>query len=164
MPSSFSITLSYFVPLRPLASKLLAVGLIAGLSAVNYCGIKPGAAVQNASTWLKLAGLAVIIGSEFGRTPMIQNSGLERIGRGRDHNSDGFTMLLAGGGVQRGITYGGTDEFGFKAIDKPVHVHDLHATILHLLGLDHTKLTYRYSGRDFRLTDVYGNVVTGLLA
>jgi uncharacterized protein (DUF1501 family) len=106
----------------------------------------------------------VIIGSEFGRTPMIQNSGLERIGRGRDHNSDGFTMLLAGGGVKRGITYGGTDEFGFKAIDKPVHVHDLHATILHLLGLDHTKLTYRYSGRDFRLTDVYGNVVTGLLA
>ena len=106
----------------------------------------------------------VIIGSEFGRTPMIQNSGLERIGRGRDHNSDGFTMLLAGGGVQRGITYGGTDEFGFKAIDKPIHVHDLHATILHLLGLDHTKLTYRYSGRDFRLTDVYGNVVTGLLA
>jgi len=73
-------------------------------------------------------------------------------------------MLLTGGGVQRGITYGGTDEFGFKAIDKPIHVHDLHATILHLLGLDHTKLTYRYSGRDFRLTDVYGNVVTGLLA
>jgi hypothetical protein len=106
----------------------------------------------------------LIIGSEFGRTPMIQNSGLERIGRGRDHNSDGFTMLLAGGGVKRGFVYGATDEFGFKAVEKPMHVHDLHATILHLLGLDHTKLTYRYSGRDFRLTDVYGNVVTGILA
>jgi hypothetical protein len=105
----------------------------------------------------------VIIGSEFGRTPMIQNSGLERIGRGRDHNSDGFTMLLAGGGIKRGLVYGATDEFGFKAVEKPVHVHDLHATILHLLGLDHTKLTYRYSGRDFRLTDVYGNVVTDIL-
>jgi hypothetical protein len=105
----------------------------------------------------------VIIGSEFGRTPMIQNSALERIGRGRDHNSDGFTMLLAGGGIRRGITFGATDEFGFKAVEHPMHVHDLHATILHLLGLDHTRLTYRYSGRDFRLTDVYGNVVKGFL-
>ena len=73
-------------------------------------------------------------------------------------------MLLAGGGVKGGITYGATDDFGFKAIDNPVHPHDLHATILHLLGMDHTKLTYRYSGRDFRLTDVAGEVVKGILA
>ena len=76
---------------------------------------------------------------------------------GRDHNPFGFSMWLAGGGVKGGITYGATDDFGFKAVDKPVHVHDLHATILHLMGIDHTKLTYQYSGRDFRLTDVSGN-------
>ena len=73
---------------------------------------------------------------------------------GRDHNPFGFTMWLAGGGVKGGTVYGATDDFGFKAVEKPVHVHDLHATILHLMGIDHTKLTYRYSGRDFRLTDV----------
>jgi hypothetical protein len=73
-------------------------------------------------------------------------------------------MLLAGGGVKRGIVYGATDDFGFKAVENPVHVHDLHATILHLLGLDHTKLTYRHSGRDFRLTDVAGNVVNDIIA
>lgn len=106
----------------------------------------------------------VVIGSEFGRTPMIQNSGLEKIGRGRDHNIHGFTTLLAGGGVKGGQAYGATDDFGLKAIEKPVHVHDLHATILHLLGLDHKRLTYRYSGRDFRLTDVAGNVITDILA
>ena len=75
---------------------------------------------------------------------------------GRDHNPHGFTMWLAGGGIKGGITYGATDDFGWKAVDKPVHVHDLHATILYLMGIDHTKLTYRYSGRDFRLTDVSG--------
>ena len=83
---------------------------------------------------------------------------------GRDHNPFGFTMWLAGGGVKGGTIYGATDDFGFKAIDKPVHVHDLHATILHLLGVDHTKLTYRYSGRDFRLTDVAGNVLHDIIA
>ncbi|MCZ2147697.1 MAG: DUF1501 domain-containing protein [Bryobacterales bacterium] len=106
----------------------------------------------------------IIIGSEFGRTPMIQNSGLEKLGRGRDHNVPGFTVLMAGGGVKGGITYGATDDFGFKAVDKPVHVHDLHATALHLLGFDHTRLTYRHAGRDFRLTDVHGNVVREILA
>jgi len=106
----------------------------------------------------------LIIGTEFGRTPMIQNSGLETIGKGRDHNVPGFTTLLAGGGIKRGITYGATDEFGFKAVENRVHPHDLHATILHPLGLDHTKLTYRHSGRDYRLTDVAGNVITDILA
>ena len=83
---------------------------------------------------------------------------------GRDHNHYGFSMWLAGGGVKGGQVYGATDEFGFGAVEKPVHVHDLHATILHLLGFDHEKLTYRYAGRDFRLTDVYGNVVKELIA
>jgi hypothetical protein len=95
---------------------------------------------------------------------MIQNSGLEKIGHGRDHNVHGFTTLLAGGGVKGGIGYGATDEFGFKSVEDRVHVHDLHATVLHLLGIDHTRLTYRYSGRDFRLTDVHGNVLKGILA
>jgi Protein of unknown function (DUF1501) len=106
----------------------------------------------------------LIVGSEFGRTPMIQNSGLEKVGNGRDHNVHGYTTLLAGGGVKGGITYGATDDFGFKAVEKPVHVHDLHATILHLMGFDHTRLTYRYSGRDFRLTDVQGNVIRDILS
>lgn len=106
----------------------------------------------------------LIVGSEFGRTPMIQNSGLERVCNGRDHNVPGYTTLLAGGGVRGGIAYGATDDFGFKAVEKPVHVHDLHATILHLMGFDHTKLTYRYSGRDFRLTDVQGNVIHDILS
>ena len=83
---------------------------------------------------------------------------------GRDHNPYGFTTLLAGGGVRGGMTYGATDEFGFKAVENVVHVHDLHATILHQLGFDHEKLTYRYAGRDFRLTDVYGRVVKEILA
>ena len=83
---------------------------------------------------------------------------------GRDHNPFGFSIWLAGGGVKGGMAYGATDEFGFKAVENPVHVHDLHATILHLLGIDHEKLTYRYSGRDFRLTDVHGHVVHGILS
>jgi len=87
-----------------------------------------------------------------------------RVNQGRDHNVRGFTTLLAGGGFKGGITYGATDEFGLTAVEKPVHPHDLHATVLHLLGLDHTRLTYRYSGRDFRLTDVNGRVVKELLA
>jgi arylsulfatase A-like enzyme len=84
--------------------------------------------------------------------------------KGRDHNHYGFTTWMAGGGVKGGHVHGATDEFGFKAVEKPVHVHDLHATILHLLGLNHEKLTYRYSGRDFRLTDVFGNVVHDIIA
>jgi hypothetical protein len=117
---------------------------------------------------LKARGLfeetVIIIGSEFGRTPMIQNSGLEKLGCGRDHNVPGFTYLLAGGGFRGGMTYGATDDFGFKAVEKKVHVHDLHATILHQLGFDHTRLTYRHAGRDFRLTDVHGAVVKDLVA
>lgn len=100
----------------------------------------------------------VLWGGEFGRTPTSQGND------GRDHNHHGFTVWLAGGGVKGGMTYGATDEFGFKAVEKPVHVHDLHATMLHLMGLNHEKLTYRYSGRDFRLTDVHGNVVREIIA
>jgi len=99
----------------------------------------------------------VVWGGEFGRTPTGQ-------GGGRDHHPYGFTMWLAGGGVRGGMTYGATDDFGFFAVEDKVHVHDLHATMLHLIGLDHEALTYRYSGRDFRLTDVYGRVVREILA
>jgi hypothetical protein len=83
---------------------------------------------------------------------------------GRDHNHWGFTVVLAGGGVKGGMTYGATDEFGYRAVENRVHIHDLHATILHLLGLDHERLTYRYAGRDFRLTDVEGHVLREILA
>jgi hypothetical protein len=106
----------------------------------------------------------IIVGSEFGRTPMVQSAGQLRVNQGRDHNVHGFTTLLAGGGVKGGITYGATDDFGLRAVEKRVHPHDLHATVLHLLGLDHTRLTYRYSGRDFRLTDVAGQVLRDILA
>ncbi len=106
----------------------------------------------------------VIIGGEFGRTPVVEVSGLVKVQNGRDHNNHGFSMVLAGGGVKGGLAYGATDDFGFKVVDKPVHVHDLQATVLHLLGLDHTRLTYRYSGRDFRLTDVEGAVVDGIIS
>ncbi len=99
----------------------------------------------------------LIWGGEFGRTPMAQG------GSGRDHHIKGFSMWLAGGGIKGGITHGGTDEFGYNAVDNPVHVHDLHATILRLLGIDHEKLTYFYQGRQFRLTDVSGTVVTDIL-
>ena len=98
-------------------------------------------------------------GSEFGRTPYAQDKGT-----GRDHNSDGFTVWLAGGGFKQGFSYGETDEFGHHAVEGKVHMHDLHATILHQLGIDHEKLTYRYDGRDFRLTDVHGKIVHQLLS
>lgn len=99
----------------------------------------------------------VLWGGEFGRTPTSQGDD------GRDHNHHGFTVWLAGGGVKGGTIYGATDEFGFKAVENPVHVHDLHATMLHLMGLNHEQLTYRYSGRDFRLTDVHGRVVKEII-
>jgi Protein of unknown function (DUF1501) len=109
----------------------------------------------------------VIWGGEFGRTPTVElptpGSNAGRI-NGRDHNHYGFTMWLAGGGVKGGQVYGATDELGFRAVDNRMHVHDLHATILHLLGFDHERLTYRYAGRDFRLTDVHGQVVRQLIA
>jgi hypothetical protein len=101
----------------------------------------------------------VVWGGEFGRTPMVQGGN-----DGRDHHPNCFTMWLAGGGVKPGITLGESDDLGFNAIKDRVHVHDLHATILHLLGFDHTRLTYRFQGRNFRLTDVHGNVVRQLLA
>lgn len=107
----------------------------------------------------------VICGSEFGRTPVREvGGGGGQVKKGRDHNPFGFTMWLSGGAVKGGTIYGATDEFGFKAVEKPVHVHDIHATVLYLMGIDHTKLTYRYSGRDFRLTDVSGNVLHDLIA
>ncbi len=109
----------------------------------------------------------IVAGSEFGRTPVVEmGSGFNggQTHNGRDHNPHGFTMWIAGGGFKRGFTYGKTDDFGWKAIENPVHVHDIHATILYQLGIDHTKLTYRYSGRDYRLTDVSGNVIHELLA
>jgi hypothetical protein len=114
-----------------------------------------------------LESTLVIWGGEFGRTPTVelptpgQNEGKVN---GRDHNHYGFSMWMAGGGVKGGQAYGATDEFGFQAVENKVHVHDLHATILHLLGFDHEKLTYRYAGRDFRLTDVHGRVVKELIA
>lgn len=120
---------------------------------------------------LKQSGLLedtlVVWGGEFGRTPTVElpkagaNAGTNS---GRDHNHYGFTTWLAGGGVKGGYVHGSTDEFGFQAVENKVHVHDLHATILHLLGFDHTQLTYRYAGRDFRLTDVHGNVVHDIIA
>ncbi len=109
----------------------------------------------------------IVCGSEFGRTPVVEvGSGFMggQVHNGRDHNPHGFTVWLAGGGVKGGMVYGQTDDFGWKVVDKGVHVHDLHATILYLLGIDHTKLTYRYSGRDFRLTDVAGNVIHDIVA
>lgn len=120
---------------------------------------------------LKMRGLLdetlVLWGGEFGRTPTVEmpkkGSNAGKV-NGRDHNHYGFTVWMAGGGVKGGYTHGSTDPFGFQAEDSPVHVHDLQATILHLLGFDHEKLTYRYSGRDFRLTDVHGKVVQDLLA
>jgi hypothetical protein len=113
-------------------------------------------------TDLKRRGLlnetAVVWGGEFGRTPVSES------GDGRDHNPYGFTMFMAGGGFKGGVSYGQTDEFGFRAVENRVSIHDLHATLLHVMGIDHEKLTYRYAGRDFRLTDVYGQVMHDLLA
>lgn len=124
-----------------------------------------------AATDLPLAGLIhdlkqrgmldetlIVWSGEFGRTPVVQGRD------GRDHNPQGFTAFLAGGGVKSGLAFGETDELGFRAVRDRVHMHDLHATILHLLGIDHQRLTYRYAGRDFRLTDVYGRVVDRILA
>ena len=128
----------------------------------KMCGLtdKPIAALL---TDLKRTGLLdetlVVWGGEFGRTPVRQQGG-----RGRDHNATGFTMWMAGGGVKGGTIVGATDEIGLKAISDRAHVNDIHATILHLMGLDHTRLTFLHGGRDERLTDVAGRVLTGLLA
>ncbi len=106
----------------------------------------------------------VIWGGEFGRTPSVEITGDGKSKLGRDHNHYGFTVWLAGGGIKGGTVYGATDEFGFRAEQNPTTPHDLHATILHLLGFDHTRLTYRYAGRDFRLTDVHGHVIREIVA
>ncbi len=106
----------------------------------------------------------IVWGGEFGRTPTVELGGDGKAKLGRDHNHYGFSVWLAGGGVRGGIAHGATDDFGFKAVEHPTSVHDLHATILHLLGLDHERLTYRYAGRDFRLTDVHGHVIQNILA
>jgi hypothetical protein len=106
----------------------------------------------------------VIVSGEFGRTPTVQMNDDGTSGKGRDHNPYGFSVLLAGGGIKPGMVYGATDDFGYKAVENPIDVHDLHATVLHQLGLDHQKLTYRHAGRDFRLTDVHGRVIHDILA
>jgi uncharacterized protein (DUF1501 family) len=100
----------------------------------------------------------VIWGGEFGRTPHSQGDD------GRDHNNKGFTMWMAGGGVKGGMNYGMTDDYGYEAVMNKMHIHDWHATVLALMGLDHERLTYRYAGRDFRLTDVYGTVAREIMA
>ena len=108
----------------------------------------------------------VVCGGEFGRTPAVElpQPGTGNNKLGRDHNHWGFSVWLAGGGIRGGMAYGATDDFGFRAVENPVHIHDLHATMLHVLGFDHRRLTYRYAGRDFRLTDVHGNVVHDIIA
>jgi len=135
-------------------------GLVGGLK--SECG-KTDKASAALVMDLKQRGLLkdtlVVWGGEFGRTPMVQGGD-----DGRDHHPNAFTMWLAGGGVKSGFSLGETDDFGFNATKDKVHVHDLNATILHLLGLDHLKLTYRFQGRDFRLTDVHGEVVKSIIA
>lgn len=116
-----------------------------------------GALIRDLKRRGMLEDTLVLWGGEFGRTPMGQ-------GNGRDHHIKGFSMFLAGGGIQGGTSYGNTDDFGYHAVDRPVHVNDLHATILHLLGIDHTQLTVRAQGRKFRLTDVGGHVMNDWIA
>jgi hypothetical protein len=139
-------------------------GIASGLPAMLKVSDKP---IAGLLTDLKTRGLLedtlVVWAGEFGRTPFSQdNSGGGDVGR--DHNDKGFAIWMAGGGVRRGYVHGATDEYGFRAVDGKVHIHDLHATILHLLGIDHERLTYKHVGRNFRLTDVYGHVVKDLLA
>ncbi len=135
----------------------------------HHKGLKSGIVGESAKVDRPIAGLLadlarrglledtlVVWGAEFGRTPMAEN------GDGRNHHPQAFTMWLAGGGTRGGLTYGATDEFGYRPIENPVHMHDLHASLLYGLGIDHKRLTYRHAGRDFRLTDVHGNVVTAL--
>ena len=126
------------------------------------CAARRSARSPASSHDLKARGLLedtlVLWGGEFGRTPTAEGT------NGREHHPFGFTMWMAGGGVKRGHVHGATDEFGWHAVQDKVHVHDLHATILHMMGFDHKRLTYRYGGRDYRLTDVHGHVVREILA
>jgi hypothetical protein len=110
-----------------------------------------------------LDDVLVVWGGEFGRTPMNEERDGSKF-KGRDHHPHAYSMWMAGGGVRGGMSYGATDELGYNIVENPVHVHDVNATILHLLGMDHTRLTYKHLGRDFRLTDVHGNVLSDLIA
>jgi hypothetical protein len=132
----------------------------------NCAATDPGSAglVADLKRLGMLDSTLVIWGGEFGRTPMVETNAALGRSLGRDHHPHAYTMWLAGGGVKRGITYGATDELGYNITENAVHVHDLQATILHLLGMDHERLTYRYAGRDFRLTDIHGKLVKGILA
>ena len=133
----------------------------------GQCDQAIGALLQDLKDRGLLEETLVLWGGEFGRTPTVElpkpGSNAGKV-NGRDHNHHGFTVWMAGGGVKPGYIHGATDPFGFQAVENPVHVHDLHATMLHLLGFDHEELTYRYAGRDFRLTDVHGKVITPLIA
>lgn len=122
------------------------------------------ALVEDLKQRCMLRDTIVVLGTEFGRTPAVENGSNTKLHFGRDHNSLGYSIAVAGGGFKGGITYGATDDFGYRAAENPVHPHDLNATLLHLLGLDHTRLTWSYSGRDFRLTDVHGDVIHAILA
>jgi hypothetical protein len=139
---------------------------VAGNVKNNCAATEKGAAalVQDLKQRGLLDSTLVVWGGEFGRTPMVESSPTLGRSLGRDHHPQAYTMWLAGGGIKPGITHGKTDDLGFHVAENPVHVHDLQATILHLLGLDHERLTYRYAGRDFRLTDVHGKVVKEILA
>jgi hypothetical protein len=133
----------------------------------NNCGATDQASaalIQDLKQRGMLDDTLVVWGGEFGRTPMVETNPALGRSLGRDHHPQAFTMWMAGGGVKAGLSHGATDELGFHVVENPVHVHDLQATILHLLGFDHEKLTYRHAGRDFRLTDVHGEVVKALLA
>jgi uncharacterized protein (DUF1501 family) len=134
-------------------------GLKARLASNCAATDKPMAAlISDLKSRDMLKDTLIIWSGEFGRTPAVRRED------GRDHNATGFTVWMCGGGVKGGMRYGATDDFGIAAVEDKMHVHDLHATTLHLLGLDHTKLTYRYAGRDFRLTDVYGRVAKEIIA
>ena len=152
------------------AGLLFAVLLsAAGDATARATGMSRGLAIAALLSDLKARGLLedtiVWWGSEFGRTPLGQGINGEgmKTAPGRDHHKDAYTTWLAGGGFKGGFSYGQTDELGFSVVENKVHVHDLQATILHLLGIDHLKLTYRFQGRDFRLTDVHGNLINKLL-
>lgn len=131
----------------------------------NECDQGIGALLVDLKQRGLLSKTLVICSGEFGRTPSVElGQNGSGAGQGRDHNHWGFSLWMAGGGIKGGTIYGATDEFGFKAVENPVSAHDLHATILHLMGIDHERFTYRYAGRDFRLTDVYGRVVKEVIA
>jgi hypothetical protein len=131
----------------------------------NECDQGIGALITDLKQRGLLSKTLIVCSGEFGRTPSVElGQNGSGAGQGRDHNHWGFSLWMAGGGIRGGTIYGATDEFGFKAVENPVSAHDLHATILHLMGIDHERLTFRYAGRDFRLTDVYGRVVQDVIA